>query len=85
MNLIEKLNSYLPVEEKPEPLTYSYNGYDVVELLDFVTYSLIVMYQGNFICSRGTFRRQGCVEYKKKRAIYIGELQLELDRLKLEY
>ena len=85
MTLIEKLNSYCPLIESPEPVTYSVGEFLVLESLDIGIYSLLVMYQNNFLCQRGTFRRAGCVEYKKKRQKYIADLEIELIKLGINY
>lgn len=85
MNLIEKLNSYLPATESEIPIQYFFNGFGVIELFSEELYSLMINYQGNIIFSRATFRSLGCKRYCNKRAIYISDLEQELIKLKIPY
>lgn len=86
MNLIEKLNSYTPLIESSIPNQYDFNGFNITELFDIDIYSLIIMYQGNIICNRATFRSTGCCDkYKNKRLKYIAELEAELIKLNISY
>jgi hypothetical protein len=85
MTLIEKLNSYTPDIESITPIQYFHNGFSVTELFDFGIYSLLIIYPNDKMFSRGTFRRYGCKRYKDKRKTYIGELEMELQKLGIIY
>ena len=66
MNLIEKLRIEIPLIESNIPIEYEFNGFKVIELLDVGLYSLMVIYNGNILCNRATFRNTGCKRYKNK-------------------
>lgn len=85
MNLIEKLRIEIPLIESNIPIEYEYNGYKVIELLDVGLYSLMVIYNGNILCNRATFRTTGCKRYKDKRETYIAEFEQELIKLNINY
>lgn len=85
MNLIDKLNSTPPILESNIPIEYEHNGFKVIELLDVGLYSLMVIYNGNILCNRATFRTTGCKRYKNKRETYIAEFEQELIKLNLIY
>ena len=85
MNLIEKLRIEIPLIESNIPIEYEFNGYKVIELFDTEIYSLMVIYLGNIICNRATFRGAGCKRYKDKRERYIAEFEQELIKLNLNY
>ena len=85
MNLIEKLRIEIPLIESNIPIEYEFNGFKVIELLDVGLYSLMVIYNGNILCNRATFRNTGCKRYKNKRERYIAEFEQELIKLNLNY
>jgi len=85
VNLIEKLRIEIPLIESNIPIEYEFNGFKVIELLDVGLYSLMVIYNGNILCNRATFRTTGCKRYKNKRERYIAEFEQELIKLNLNY
>jgi len=85
MTILDKLNSYCPTEESEVPIQFTQDEFEVTELFSAGIYSLIVMYRGNIIFQRATFRRVGCRKYRNKRLKYIAGLEDELKKLSLIY
>ena len=83
MNILDKLNSYCPTTESETPIQFIIDEFEVTELFSEGIYSLIVMYKGNMIFQRATFRRVGCRKYRDKRLKYIANLEIELKKLSL--
>jgi len=81
VELLDFLRNNIPTAENETPIEMEFNNFHIKELFAVGIYSLILIYEGNIIFSRATFRQSGCVAWKNKRETYLAALEVELNNL----